>query len=112
MGSVRSKPKLKVILTSIIRSKTNESSQVLNAPILNIFLKFLFLKKSEGLSTELFCQSNFSILLHKFLFVTIKSMSKIFITSHIIFSLIIQPHPKTIIHTHTPQRQRLSNAKI
>ena len=54
-----SKPKLKLILTSIIRSKTNESSHVLNAPIINIFLKFFFLKLSEGLSTELFRQSNF-----------------------------------------------------
>merc|ERR1711954_134738 len=58
MGSVLSKPKLKLILTSIIRSKTNESTQVLSAPIPNIFLEFFFLKKSEGLSTELFRQSN------------------------------------------------------
>ena len=45
--------------TPIIRSKTYESTQVLNAPILNIFLKFFFLKKLEGLSTELFRQSNY-----------------------------------------------------
>ena len=48
-----------MILTSIIRSKTLESTQVLNAPILNIFFKFFFLNKSEGLSTEIFRQSNY-----------------------------------------------------
>ena len=65
-SSVLSKPKLKLILTSIIRSKTLESTQVLNAPILNIFLKFFFLKKSEGLSTDLFRQSNFKHIFRHF----------------------------------------------
>ena len=54
-----SKPELKLILTSIIKSKTNESTQVLNAPKLNILLVFCTYK-SEGLSKELFHQSNFS----------------------------------------------------